>query len=62
MRIKNGYYVAKDILAVNPVPPSWKGGPRKWCKYIIGMSKAYNTKKRKEGTNETKQSKENKKA
>ena len=48
MRIKNGYYVAKDILAVNPVPPSWKAGPRKWCKYIIGMSKAYNTKQRKE--------------
>lgn len=48
MRIKNGYYVAKDILASNPQPPTWKAGPRKWCKYIIGMSKAYNTKQRKE--------------
>ena len=39
VRIKSSYYLAKEILAKDPVPIWWEHGPRKWCKYAIGRAK-----------------------
>ena len=58
VRIKSSYYLAKEILAKDPVPIWWEHGPRKWCKYAIGRAKIGRILKRKAKEEDNKRKKE----